>query len=122
MPPPDVAAIVLAAGSGDRFGGPKQFMHIGPRRLVDLAVECVATVAATVVVVVPRSVAWDGPGIGATGGATRGESVRNGLVHVPATVEVVVVHDAAHPLAPADLAARLWAKARTHAAGRELFV
>src|SRR5207253_1205874 len=37
------------------------------------------------------------------GGATRSESVRNGLAAVPDDVEVIVVHDAARPLASAAL-------------------
>jgi 2-C-methyl-D-erythritol 4-phosphate cytidylyltransferase len=41
-----------------------------------------------------------------TGGATRAESVRSGLAAVPADAEVIVVHDAARPLAsPALFAA-----------------
>jgi 2-C-methyl-D-erythritol 4-phosphate cytidylyltransferase len=37
------------------------------------------------------------------GGATRAESVRHGLSVVPADAEVIVVHDAARPLASGDL-------------------
>jgi 2-C-methyl-D-erythritol 4-phosphate cytidylyltransferase len=40
---------------------------------------------------------------GITGGQTRSESVRAGLAAVPADVEIVVVHDAARPLASAAL-------------------
>ena len=36
---------------------------------------------------------------GVSGGATRSESVRNGLAEVPDDADVVVVHDAARPLA-----------------------
>ncbi len=54
------------------------------------------------VLVVPR-----GAGVGVAhgadvvveGGATRAESVRLGLAAVPETAEVIVVHDAARPLA-----------------------
>ena len=37
------------------------------------------------------------------GGPTRADSVRCGLAAVPAEAEIVVVHDAARPLAPAAL-------------------
>jgi 2-C-methyl-D-erythritol 4-phosphate cytidylyltransferase len=37
------------------------------------------------------------------GGATRRESVRLGLAALPDTVDVVLVHDAARPLVPADV-------------------
>jgi 2-C-methyl-D-erythritol 4-phosphate cytidylyltransferase len=54
-----------------------------------------------VVVVLPAGVAWTGPPVTAAveGGATRADSVRAGLTVVPDWVEVIVVHDAAHPVA-----------------------
>jgi 2-C-methyl-D-erythritol 4-phosphate cytidylyltransferase len=58
-------------------------------------------VADAVVVVLPEDVAWDGPPVHAavTGGATRSDSVRAGLGVLPPTVDVVIVHDSARPLA-----------------------
>jgi 2-C-methyl-D-erythritol 4-phosphate cytidylyltransferase len=102
-----IAAIVLAAGSGTRFGGHKQFERIGGRRLVDLAVDAVSGVADELVVVVPPDVTWGGHGRGAAGGETRARSVRNGLAIVSAAAEIVVVHDAAHPFASRALVARV---------------
>lgn len=113
----NVAAIVLAAGAGTRFGGPKQFARAGAMRLVDRAVHAVGEVAGTVVVVVPPGVEWEGDSIGAVGGASRSESVRLGLAHVPAAAEIVVVHDAAHPLAGADLVAAVVREVRNGADG-----
>jgi 2-C-methyl-D-erythritol 4-phosphate cytidylyltransferase len=57
------------------------------------------------VLVVPDAREWEGAEVAAltTGGATRAESVRAGLAAVPATAEIVVVHDAARPLATVDL-------------------
>lgn len=40
---------------------------------------------------------------GVTGGATRSESVRNGLAAVPDDAEIIVVHDAARPVATHEL-------------------
>jgi 2-C-methyl-D-erythritol 4-phosphate cytidylyltransferase len=117
MPQSDVAAIVLAAGTGDRFGGAKQFARVGSARLVDLSVRGVAPVAGDVIVVVPPGFEWDGEGVGVAGGATRAESVRNGLAQVPARAAFVIVHDAAHPLATPDLAARVVAAVREGADG-----
>jgi 2-C-methyl-D-erythritol 4-phosphate cytidylyltransferase len=51
------------------------------------------------------------------GGATRSESVRRGLAAVPVDAEVVVVHDAARPLARADLFAATVGAVRSGAAG-----
>ncbi|HEV2360551.1 MAG TPA: 2-C-methyl-D-erythritol 4-phosphate cytidylyltransferase [Acidimicrobiales bacterium] len=99
-----VAAIVVAAGEGRRFGTPKQFALIGGRRVLDWSVEGARAVASLVVLVVPRSSLRD-PAFRAAadvvvpGGATRADSVRAGLGAIPEDFDVVVVHDAARPLA-----------------------
>ena len=98
-----VWAIVLAAGSGARFGGPKQFVEAAGRRLVDLAVERAAAACDHVVLVLPPGEAWSGPAVDhvAQGGADRGASVRAGLAAIPDDRGTVVVHQAANPLAGA---------------------
>jgi 2-C-methyl-D-erythritol 4-phosphate cytidylyltransferase len=97
----EVGAIVVAAGRGMRFGTPKQFLELAGTRLVDRAVEACAAACDAVVVVLPPDLEWDGPPVHAAvpGGATRSDSVRAGLAALPATVEIVIVHDAARPLA-----------------------
>jgi 2-C-methyl-D-erythritol 4-phosphate cytidylyltransferase len=94
-------AIVVAAGSGARFGGAKQFHALGDSRLVDRAIETAVRTCDGVVVVLPAGAAWDGPTVAATvtGGATRADSVRAGLAAVPDDADVILVHDAARPLA-----------------------
>lgn len=101
-------AIVLAAGQGARFGGSgKQFERLGDRPLVDWAVAAAATACDGVVLVLPASGERSHPTSEAAavvaGGATRADSVRCGLAAVPADADVVVVHDAARPLAPPAL-------------------
>jgi 2-C-methyl-D-erythritol 4-phosphate cytidylyltransferase len=44
-----------------------------------------------------------GADLAVQGGPTRSDSVRHGLAHVPADADVIVVHDAARPLASVDL-------------------
>ena len=97
--------IVVAGGSGTRFGVPKQFETVGGARLVDRAVDAVVGACDDVVLVLPAGVAWDGVPVAATvpGGSTRSASVRAGLDAVPSASAVVVVHDAARPLAPPAL-------------------
>ena len=105
-PAQTVWSIVVAAGSGQRFGGAKQFEQLGDRRVLDWALEAARAVSEGVVLVLPREHAWpDEPGVDAVvpGGATRSESVRAGLGAVPPEADVVVVHDAARPLAPVSL-------------------
>jgi 2-C-methyl-D-erythritol 4-phosphate cytidylyltransferase len=93
--------IVVAAGRGERFGKPKQFLEFGGDRLVDHAVMASVAACDAVVVVLPPGTDWDGPVVecAVTGGETRAESVRAGLAAVPADAEIIVVHDAARPLA-----------------------
>jgi len=93
--------IVVAAGSGARFGGAKQFRTVGSERLVDRAVDTASRVTDGVVIVLPAGETWTGPPVAAavSGGVTRAESVRAGLAAVPLDVDIVVVHDAARPLA-----------------------
>lgn len=93
--------VVVAGGSGQRFGRPKQYESLGAERVLDRSVRIARQVSAGVVVVVPApDVAAEG---GVAGGATRSESVRNGLAAVPDDATVVCVHDAARPFASPDL-------------------
>jgi 2-C-methyl-D-erythritol 4-phosphate cytidylyltransferase len=99
-----VWTIVVAAGSGSRFGGAKQFAELAGRRVLDWSVETARRASDGVIVVVPA----DQPESGAiAGGATRSASVRAGLAAVPPDADIVVVHDAARPLASAELYRRV---------------
>jgi 2-C-methyl-D-erythritol 4-phosphate cytidylyltransferase len=99
-----VWAVVVAGGSGQRFGQLKQFALLADRPVVEWAVAACRPSASGVVLVVPPGTP-DGDAVryGADliveGGATRAESVGRGLAAVPAEAEVIVVHDAARPLA-----------------------
>jgi 2-C-methyl-D-erythritol 4-phosphate cytidylyltransferase len=100
-----IAAIVVAGGRGERFGAPKQFLTAGDSRLVDRAVAAAGAACDEVVVVLPEGRVWDGPPVAAAvaGGDTRSASVRAGLGAVDDGAEIVVVHDAARPLATPEL-------------------
>jgi 2-C-methyl-D-erythritol 4-phosphate cytidylyltransferase len=101
----EIWAIVLAAGSGARFGGAKQFEKLGRIPLVDRAVRAARAACVGAVVVLPPDTTWTGsPGTTSiVGGSTRSAPVREGLTHIPETAQIVVVHDAAHPLASRKL-------------------
>jgi 2-C-methyl-D-erythritol 4-phosphate cytidylyltransferase len=96
-----VWTIVVAAGRGSRFGSPKQYAPLGDGRVLDLAARVARQVSAEVVLVVPAADVVDEGGV--AGGATRSASVRAGLAAVPDDVDIVCVHDAARPLASAQL-------------------
>lgn len=108
-----VWSIVVGAGSGARFGGMKQYETLGDTRVIDRSVSVARAVSDGVVVVVPAGdVEREG---GIAGGASRSESVRNGLAQVPADADIVCVHDAARPFASTDLFEQVIAAVRNGA-------
>ena len=121
----EVWAIVVAGGSGSRFGDavPKQFLELAGLRVLDWAVAAASAACDGVVAVLPAAhldAAPDGPGgliISVAGGATRAASVRAGLAAVPDDADIIVVHDAARPLARTELFERVVAAVRGGAAG-----
>jgi len=94
-------AIVVAGGSGERFGERKQYQRLGGVRVLDWALRAAGDHADGVVLVVPADLA-DGPEPQASmvvpGGDTRSASVRAGLAAVPPDATTIVVHDAARPV------------------------
>lgn len=105
---PAFAAIVVAAGSGSRAGGAKQWRLLGGRPVVRWSVEALLKAGAgdVVVVAAPGSeVEAEAALTGlsgwrlAPGGATRADSVRNGLSALGGPDDrPVLIHDAARPL------------------------
>src|ERR1700735_5604827 len=108
-----VWSVVVAGGSGQRFGTLKQFALLAERPVVEWAVAACRASSSGVVLVVPAGAAEAAgaagpaahPACGADvvveGGRTRTESVCRGVAAVPPSAEVIVVHDAARPLASA---------------------
>ena len=117
-----VWVIVVAAGSGSRFGGPKLSALLDGRSVLDWSVAAAAVHAEGIVLVTsphtPGPTATTScPMQVVTGGATRSDSVRAGLDAVPAGAGVIVVHDAARPLATASMFAAVIAAVRAGADG-----
>ena len=109
-----VAAIIVAAGSGSRAGGsvPKQFATVAGLPMIAHGYRALAAqVDEVIVVVAPGQEAAARVALGdvrlVAGGATRRESVANGLAAV--TAARVLVHDAARPFVPAAVIARVLA-------------
>lgn len=97
-------AVVVAAGSGNRFGAPKQFADLAGRPVLEWSLDTARRACAGVVVVVPVGArrGWPADAV-VTGGPTRSASVRAGLDAIPPSATVIAVHDAARPLAPLSL-------------------
>ena len=111
-----VWSVVVAAGSGERFGDDKQVADLAGQPVVVRSVRAAASVSDGVVVVVAANrrsavvdllAGLDGVEAVVDGGTTRSASVRCGLAAVPADAEVVLVHDGARPLATPDLFRRV---------------
>jgi 2-C-methyl-D-erythritol 4-phosphate cytidylyltransferase len=115
----DVAVLVVAAGAGVRLGAavPKALRELaGEPLLVHVARRAAEapSVGYLVVAAPPGSVAEVravlaplGPVTVVAGGATRQASVAAALAVVPPRYEVVLVHDAARPLAPVAVIERV---------------
>lgn len=93
--------IVVAAGTGSRFGQPKHELVLRGRPLWDWARGALLEGGVAEVVVVGSV-----PG-GIPGGDRRRDSVAAGMAVIPDSVSAVVVHDAARPLAGPELVVRV---------------
>ena len=124
---PPVWCVLVAAGSGSRFGGAKQFATLGGRTVLERAVSVAADCCDGVVVVAhPESVdtarelvdvSVPGGCRVVPGGNTRSGSSRLGVEAVPDSAEVILVHDAARPLATAEVYGRVIDAVRNGADG-----
>jgi len=105
--------VVVAAGSGERYGDRKQFVALAGRLVVERACDVFPSDAVIGVVVAlpsdPPLLRLPGHAVTVTGGATRRASVRAALGRIPRTADLVAVHDAARPLATPALLFRLLA-------------
>ena len=103
--------MIAAAGSGQRLGagGPKAFVDVAGRPLLEWSVRALRAAGSIggVIVAVPEGFEGQlGEGVTAvTGGPSRAESVRLAMAAVD--TELVVVHDAARPLLTAALVDRV---------------
>jgi 2-C-methyl-D-erythritol 4-phosphate cytidylyltransferase/2-C-methyl-D-erythritol 2,4-cyclodiphosphate synthase len=107
-----IAAIIAAAGSGERFGAaiPKALIQLGDKSLLAHAISNLAPVVDQIIVTAPagyeaqiKELAGDDVTV-VTGGATRSDSVRIALAEVDENAMFVLVHDAARALASTALA------------------
>ncbi len=116
---PKTAAIILAGGTGDRFGreGGKQLVEIAGRPVLTWSAEALDAVGdvGLIVIVCPeerkeeylkRAVdpfPFVTPVAVAPAGPTRQESAFSGLEYVPEEFEFVILHDGARPLVTPEL-------------------
>lgn len=116
-----IHAIIVAAGSGSRFGGPlpKQFLPLDgmpvAMRAVNALRNAIPQLTDTIVLspdevdrwtLLCRENGFESPPV-AFGGDSRFESVMNALSMVPSDTDILLVHDAARPLADAEMIRRV---------------
>lgn len=97
-------AIIVAAGKGERLGSetPKQFLPLGNATILDKSYDAIASLVfpENIYVVLPEGYNYTGkiPQT-VTGGKTRQESVRKGLMALKEAKDndIVLIHDAARP-------------------------
>ena len=116
---PQTAAIILAGGTGERFGkeGGKQLVEIAGKPILTWSAEAFDAVGdiGLLVVVCPEDrqeeylkraidpFPFVTPVVMAPAGPSRQESAFSGLEYVPDTYDYVVLHDGARPLISPDL-------------------
>jgi len=122
----DVGVVIVAAGAGTRTGSAelKQFRWIAGKPMLLHSVQefMQRDDVGMVVAVLPRRYAGDPPPwlfqcdldrlLVSVGGRERGESVFNGLEDLPPDIRIVLVHDAARPLATSETIERVVCEAR----------
>ena len=116
---PKTAAIILAGGTGERFGkeGGKQLVEIAGKPVLTWSAEAFDAVGdiGLIVIVCPEDRAAESlrraidpfpfvtPVVVAPSGPTRQESAFSGLEFVPEAYEYVILHDGARPLVTPEL-------------------
>jgi len=128
--PAGAAAIIVAAGSGTRFGSPdKVLLRLAGRPMIAYALDAAersASITAIVVVAgahtMPAIAALIGEGHWrkvrriVLGGERRQDSVEAGLAALDPEIDIVAVHDAARPLVSPHLFDTCIVAARAHGA------
>lgn len=126
--PQQLGLVVVAAGSGARFGAMKQFAPLAGKPLLAHCLETFDRCGEFVdrVVVLPgdmlESAAWrkirdrlENPVRPVAGGVTRADSVRAGVEALDTRCELVAVHDGARPFVPVDAMRECLARLREDA-------
>lgn len=115
-----IAALILAAGSGRRMGGPKALLRLGDETLLRRAAK--AALGAGCRPICAITGAWD-PGlddleveclVNPLAAEGMGSSIRRGMEALPAAVRAVVMLAVDQPAVDADLLKRLLVLAERH--------
>jgi len=123
--PANCAVVIVAGGSGTRMGRPKQNLPVCGAPMIYHVLRTFSKITAVTEIVVVSGAEnlalWKDELVKynvktACGGATRLESVRNGIAAVSPKADVIAVHDAARPLVRAETAWKCMTEAFEHGA------
>jgi 2-C-methyl-D-erythritol 4-phosphate cytidylyltransferase len=107
----EVWTVVVAGGDGNRFGARKQFLELAGESVLERSIAPAMSISHGVVVVVPAGAEDEAAGLTdavvVCGGDSRSASVRAGLDAVPGSASIILIHDAARPLASLQLFERV---------------
>lgn len=121
MNPQRIYNIIVAAGSGSRFGAnlPKQYCLLNNRPVLMHTIESmrVALPESQIILVLNKDFvgywaelcdkySFKSPKV-VEGGDTRWQSVKNAIDKIPATAEIITVHDGARPIVDKQMVERL---------------
>lgn len=114
-----LSVVVVAAGSGERLGSatPKAFVPLVGQTLLERSIATIVGLGEPVEIIVVAPAAWVSAAEDllrpivtsphslqvVSGGASRTQSVRNGLAALSADSTEVLIHDAARPLTPVEV-------------------
>ncbi len=123
-----IGAVIVAAGSGRRFGGEKMFVKIAGRRVIEWTVQPFETspLVDSIVIVLHKSKLREGMKIAkrnhwkkvikiCSGGRQRQDSVKKGLRYLT-NADYIIIHDGARPCLTGDLIKRSIVYARRYGA------
>lgn len=122
---PDFAAIIPAAGSSTRFGGARNKLleSLRGQPVISRTVQAFLSRCDVKAIILPTGLEEletllprDERLIFCPGGASRAESVLNGLKAVPKEIEWVAVHDGARPMISQEIIDRTLSQAQIHGA------
>lgn len=99
----DVAVVIVAAGSGSRFGADKTQIQLGGKPLWRWSYDLFRAHLSVCEIVLVGGAHLDAETTRVEGGATRQESVRRGLDAVSADAGIILVHDAARPFVSPEI-------------------
>ncbi|MBC8456039.1 2-C-methyl-D-erythritol 4-phosphate cytidylyltransferase [bacterium] len=108
-----IVAILLASGIGTRFGSgtPKQFLKLSSGKMVlDYSVEMFSNISGIEKIIIVAHPNWVEKILKTftnvtviSGGKTRRESVKNGLLACPKNTKKVLIHDTARPFVSSEI-------------------